>query len=173
MILTATTTMALPHPCYLLIFPDSSPTNTLFITQMESFVLIELPSKPHLFELCEKKKVSTQPVPHFFLTHCKHSPNPSSASQRHFLAAIPAFLIRYPPQGPHSYPWLSFKRPPPPSRGLAGIPRSPCFLYTFLWAILSNYRASITASPNPRGCQNLNFHLHSPCQMLLCSHLTG
>lgn len=82
-------TMALPHPYCLLIFPDTSPTNTLFITQMASLVLIELPSKTTPFWTLWEKKVSTQPVSHFFLTHCKHSPNPYSASQCHFLAAIP------------------------------------------------------------------------------------
>lgn len=64
--LPSTTTMARPHPCCLLIFPDSSPTNTLFITQMESLVLIELPSKPHLFEFCEEKKKS--PLSRFLIS---------------------------------------------------------------------------------------------------------
>lgn len=121
-----TTTIALPHPCCLLIFPDSSPNNTLFITQMETLVLIELPSKPHLFELCEEKKVSTQPVGSSFLF------NPlQTLSKSIFCISMP--LSSCYPRLPHQVPssrssQLSpavFQAPHPKAEGLLAFPGVP------------------------------------------------
>lgn len=145
----------------------------MFSTQIASLVVTEWLCNLHLFEISGGKNVSTQPVSPFFSTQCKHS-------QIHILHLFgplkAAFLYPLPP--PHQVPSSrcapsgSFPRTPPPADDTLGFPGVPA---SFIHSCGPSCQATGLQSRLLLilDCQNLNFHLRSPGQTLLCSHPTG